>query len=85
MRSVLAGLLVLALVLPAAAQELKVTAAFDALEIRPDDITVYAITVSGGELPRLRRDPSPDFSAFRVVSGPSRGSSTYSRRAHARR
>jgi hypothetical protein len=60
----------------AAAADLKVTATFDALEIRPDDLVAYTITITGQDLPRLRQDPSPDFTGFQVSSGPSRGSST---------
>ena len=57
-----------------AAADLKVTAAFDVLEVRPDDLLLYEITVSGSDIPRMRQDPNPDFSDFQVISGPSRGS-----------
>lgn len=77
-RLVRSGLLVAALLAAtgALAAEPKVTAGFDALEIRPDGMTDYEITIAGTDLPDLRTAPRPDFSAFDVLGGPSRSSST---------
>src|SRR6185295_1075063 len=63
-----------ALVRPAAAA--NATGAFDSTRAAPGDVVTYTITISGRDVQRLRQAPSPDFSSFQVVGGPSSGSST---------
>jgi hypothetical protein len=59
-----------------AATDVTALAAFATPEVAPDDVVSYTITLSGADLPRLRRAPEPDFTDFDVVGGPSQGSST---------